>query len=127
MGDLGSVVVESFDQVCVDERGAVRTSATRCGPLIALQRPWAVLEPELTAASVSCAEQLETALLHAPTSLPRVRGVGVPVGRVWNIPARPTGFVGREQLLAQLGSALGSASRAVVQAVHGMGGGGRDP
>lgn len=42
-----------------------------------------------------------------------------------DIPARQVEFTGREQLLADLRAALCSGGRAVVQAVHGMGGVGK--
>jgi hypothetical protein len=49
---------------------------------------------------------LEAALLHALTVLPRAKAAGMPVGRVWNIPARPAGLTGRDGLLADLRAAL---------------------
>ena len=47
-------------------------------------------------------------------------------GHAWGgVPARNLGFTGREQLLAMLREALVSGDRAVVQALHGMGGVGK--
>ncbi|HET9258420.1 MAG TPA: FxSxx-COOH system tetratricopeptide repeat protein [Pseudonocardiaceae bacterium] len=76
-------------------------------------------------AKFTTADELETVVLHALTELPRARTPGVPVGRVWGIPARPVEFTGREELLSGLRTALCSGGRAVVQAVHGMGGVGK--
>ena len=53
---------------------------------------------------------------------PRLPG-GVP--RVWNIPARNPGFTGRDGLLAAVRERLLAGDRAVVQALHGMGGVGK--
>jgi len=71
--------------------------------------------------TVSSPAELETAVLHALTELPRPR----PVGRVWNVPARSVAFTGREGLLSRVEQTLGSGLATVVQAWHGMGGVGK--
>jgi TIR domain/Tetratricopeptide repeat/NB-ARC domain len=47
------------------------------------------------------------------------------VPRVWNIPARNPEFTGRDQMLVALRELLTGGDRAVVQALHGMGGVGK--
>ena len=83
----------------------------------------------VTTATVSSPAQLETALLHAMTALPRPERQSVPATaeiaakrRVWTIPGRVRGFTGRAELLAELEAALRSGGSAVVQAVTGLGG-----
>src|SRR5215212_5581228 len=73
-------------------------------------------ESGVTTATVTSPAELETALLHALTALPRpdqqparTAGADVPalVGRrVWTIPARLRGFTGRADLLAELEATL---------------------
>jgi len=61
-------------------------------------------------------------LAPAAEVLGAVRGAGP---RVWNIPTRNPGFTGRDDLLAEVREQLLAGDKAVVQALHGMGGVGK--
>src|SRR5260370_753111 len=67
---------------------------------------------------------IETVVIQAslPAAGPRPPGS---VPRVWNIPARNPGFTGRDGLLEAVRERLLAGDRAVVQALHGMGGVGK--
>ena len=84
-----------------------------------------LLDGDHTARTIASPERLEAALQQSLLELPRSRTPGASVGRVWNVPARAVEFTGREKLLESLHTALHADGRAVVQAVHGMGGVGK--
>jgi len=73
---------------------------------------------------------IETVVIH-PSRLPAAgqaaAGLWLPdsAPRAWNIPARNPGFTGRGDLLAAVRERLLAGDRAVVQALHGMGGVGK--
>ena len=89
-------------------------------------------------------DETRQALLEAvrgpsrPGQAPRFPGHGLPrwpggqaprlpgtLPRTWNVPARNLGFTGRDGLLVTVRERLLSGDRAVVQALHGMGGVGK--
>ena len=85
----------------------------------------------VTTATVATPEGLEVALLHALAALPRPRPAPRPdraaeePRRLWTIPARLPGFVGRERLLVDIDEAPRTAGRTTVTALTGMGGVGK--
>ena len=76
----------------------------------------------LTTATVCTPEALSEKLGRALSRLPRAHSADMPVGRVWNLPARNPAFTGRAGLLERLAELLRGGGPAVVHALHGMGG-----
>ena len=76
----------------------------------------------LTVRMVANPDALDVALYQALVELPRAQSEQMPVGRVWNVPARYATFTGREELLAELQTVLAARGTTVVRALHGMGG-----
>jgi hypothetical protein len=76
----------------------------------------------LTTAEVTTPDRLETVLFQALSGLARAVSAQMPVGRVWNLPARSATFTGRVVLLENLRASLKAVGSAVVHALHGMGG-----
>jgi hypothetical protein len=69
---------------------------------------------------------IETVVIQ-PSPVLAAAGPRLPSGvsRVWNIPARNPGFTGRDDLLEAVRERLLAGDKAVVQALHGMGGVGK--
>jgi hypothetical protein len=69
---------------------------------------------------------IETVVIQS-SPVPGMADPGLPgsVPRVWNIPARNPGFTGRDDLLEAVRERLLAGDKAVVQALHGMGGVGK--
>lgn len=76
----------------------------------------------ITTTEVVSPDHAETVVLDALVRLRSAVSVAEPPRRVWGVPARPQGVVGRDGQLMELRAALLVRRPAAVQAVHGMGG-----
>ncbi len=80
-------------------------------------------EASVTGPALGDEQEVSSALLAALRDLSQTRSDTALAGRVWNVPARSSGFTGRKELLSALHTAVNDQrSTAVVQALHGMGG-----
>lgn len=76
-------------------------------------------------ADVHSPAHAETVIYDALTKLPRARSPLAPAGRIWGIPARPNGFVGRQDQLMALRAAFSVRKPAVVWSAGGTAGVGK--
>ena len=104
------------------ERGINRTARKDTALLLSgalgLAGPAGALFVAAARGLVPAAEVLAAARESGP-------GAVVAMPGVWNIPARNPGFTGRDDLLAEVREQLLAGDKAVVQALHGMGGVGK--
>jgi transcriptional regulator with XRE-family HTH domain len=104
------------------ERGINRTARKDTALLLSgalgLAEPASTLFVAAARGLVPAAEVLAAARESGP-------GAAVAMPGVWNIPARNPGFTGRDDLLAEVRERLLAGDKAVVQALHGMGGVGK--
>jgi transcriptional regulator with XRE-family HTH domain len=104
------------------ERGINRTARKDTAMLLSgalgLAEPASALFVAAARGLVPAAEVLAAVRESGP-------GPAVAMPRVWNIPARNPGFTGRDDLLAGVREQLLAGDKAVVQALHGMGGVGK--
>jgi transcriptional regulator with XRE-family HTH domain len=99
-------------------RTARKDTAVLLSGALGLAEPASSLFVAAALGRVPAAEVLAAARESGP-------GAAVAMPGVWNIPARNPGFTGRDDLLAEVREQLLAGDKAVVQALHGMGGVGK--
>ena len=104
------------------ERGINRTA--RKDTAVLLSGALGLAEPASALFVASALGRVPAAEVLAAVRESRPRPA-VAMPQVWNIPARNPGFTGRDDLLAGVREQLLSGDKAVVQALHGMGGVGK--
>ena len=135
--DRPEVSYSELEHEAAEERGIPRLlflldrDARELGPDVRQQAfRLRLIDSGVTIATVSKPAELETRLYQALVELPRPDSPpgaegSAPMRRLWTVPARNPGFVGRDALLTSLDAVLSGEGRAVVQAVTGMAGVGK--